>query len=529
MPNVDGGSLWELVERRAAATPGALAAVDEDGRTLTWAETKAAAERAAAGLAHLGIGAGDVVSWQLPTWLEAKVLVLALARLGAIQNPMLPIYREREVGFIVRQAKSKLLVVPSTWAGFDFEAMARGIASQVADEGGHLDVLVADKALPQGDPGTLPAPPDPAQDRVRWYFYTSGTTADPKGAQHTDRTILASALGMNACLEVTGDDKNAVVFPFTHIGGIGWLFSALAVGFPTVYIERFDPVRTTQLIKEHEVTMAGAGTPFHMAYLAAQRQLPAGEVLFPKVRVYCGGGAPKPPQLHYDIKAEMGGAGIVSGYGLTEAPIIAMGSVRDSDEQLAHTEGRATGTTQLRVVTLEGKEAGIGEEGEIRAKAPQMMKGYLDSSLDAEAFDEEGWFRTGDLGRIDAEGMVTITGRVKDIIIRNMENVSAKEVEDVLFTHPGVADVAVIGVPDPRTGERVCAVVVPQDPANPITFEDMVAHCKAQGLMIQKLPERLEIVEALPRNPTGKVLKFELRDRFGTGGARSGTGGSGTN
>jgi acyl-CoA synthetase (AMP-forming)/AMP-acid ligase II len=520
MPNVEGGSLWELVERRAEVTPDALAAIDEDGRTLTWAQTRAEAERAAAGFARLGIGAGDVVSWQLPTWLESKLLVLALARLGVIQNPMLPIYREREVGFITRQAKSKLLVVPSTWAGFDFEAMARGIAEQINADGGALQVLVVDKALPQGDPSTLPPPPDPTEDPVRWYFYTSGTTADPKGAQHTDRTILAGALGMNECLDVTDQDTNAVVFPFTHIGGIGWLFSALVVGFPTVYIERFDPARTTELIQEHEVTMAGAGTPFHMAYLAAQRQLPAGERLFPKVRVYCGGGAPKPPQLHYDIKAEMGGVGIVSGYGLTEAPIIAMGSVHDTDEQLANTEGRAPRGVQLRTVTLEGKEAGIGEEGEIRVKAPQLMKGYLDSALDAEAFDDDGWFKTGDLGRIDAEGMVTITGRVKDIIIRNMENVSAKEVEDILFAHPDIADVAVIGVPDAKTGERVCAVVVPKDPEAPISFGDMVAYAKEQGLMTQKLPERLEIVDALPRNPTGKVLKFELRSRFG-GGASS--------
>ena len=311
MSNVDGGSLWELVERRAADNPDALAAVDEDGRTLTWGEVKTAAERAAAGFHRLGIGAGDVVSWQLPTWLESKILVLALARLGAIQNPMLPIYREREVGFITRQAQAKLLVVPSQWAGFDFEAMAKGIAEAINADGGSLEVLVADKALPQGDPAALPPPPDPSADTVRWYFYTSGTTADPKGAQHTDRTILASALGMNERMAVTAADRNAVVFPFTHIGGIGWLFSALAVGFPTVYIERFDPAKTIALVQEHAVTMAGAGTPFHMAYLAAQRQLPEGETLFPSVRIYCGGGAPKPPQLHYDVKAEMGGVGIL--------------------------------------------------------------------------------------------------------------------------------------------------------------------------------------------------------------------------
>jgi cyclohexanecarboxylate-CoA ligase len=188
--------------------------------------------------------------------------------------------------------------------------------------------------------------------------------------------------------------------------------------------------------------------------------------------------------------------------------------VDDTDEQLANTEGRATAGVRLRVVTLEGKDAGIDEEGEIRAKAPQVMKGYLDASLDAAAFDEDGWFKTGDLGRIDADGMVTITGRVKDIIIRNMENISAKEIEDLLFTHPAVADVAVIGVPDPKTGERVCAVVVPKDPADPITFAELVAFCRDQGLMTQKLPERLEIVDALPRNPTGKILKFELTARF---------------
>ena len=152
MPNVDGGSLWELVEQRAAATPDALAAVDEDGRTLTWAESKTEAERAAAGLARHGIGARDVVSWQLPTWLESKILVLALARLGAIQNPMLPIYRDREVRFITQQTKARLIVTPSEWRGFDYEAMCREAAAALPG----LEVLVCDKSLPEGDPATLP-------------------------------------------------------------------------------------------------------------------------------------------------------------------------------------------------------------------------------------------------------------------------------------------------------------------------------------------------------------------------------------
>ncbi len=220
---------------------------------------------------------------------------------------------------------------------------------------------------------------------------------------------------------------------------------------------------TTAYLGAMDITVAGAGTPFHMAYLAAQRDDPS-TPLFPNLRLCTGGGAPKPPQLHYDCKAELGGVGIVSGYGLTEAPIIAMAWTDDTDEVLAETEGRATRGVQLRAVTIDGTVCGVGEEGEIRAKGPQLMKGYLDSALDAAAFDEDGWFRSGDLGTLDAQGNVRITGRVKDIIIRNMENISAKELEDILFTHPKVADVAVVGLPDARTGERACAVVVPKDP-----------------------------------------------------------------
>ena len=506
---VDGRTLWELIDNRAEATPDAVAAVDEHDRTLTFGEYRTEVERAAAGLHRNGIGPGSVVTWQLPTWLESMVLVGALGRLGAVQNPVLPIYRERELGFVVRQARSDLIVVPSSFGGFDFEAMAKDIAATV--EG--CSVLVADKALPQGDPSELPAPPDPDADAVRWYFYTSGTTSDPKGAQHTDRTVMAASRSMDERLEISADDRSAMVFPFTHIGGINWLMSCLLTGCRLIFIEAFVPDRVVQVLSKNHVTIAGAGTIFHQTYLAAQRAT-GSEAIFPHVRVFPGGGAPKPPQLHHDIKAEMGGVGIVSGYGLTEAPIIAMGSVHDTDEQLANTEGRATSGVQLRVVTVEGKEAGIDEEGEIRAKGPQVMKGYLDSSLDADAFDDDGWFRTGDLGRIDSEGMVTITGRLKDIIIRKGENISAKEIEDLLFAHPSVADVAVVGLPDDASGERACAVVVPAEGDAP-SLEVLNAHLLEQGLMKQKLPEQLEVIEALPRNPTGKVLKFELRDRFG--------------
>jgi acyl-CoA synthetase (AMP-forming)/AMP-acid ligase II len=426
---------------------------------------------------------------------------------------MLPIYRQREVGFITKQAGSRVLVVPGAWRNFDYEEMARGIA---AGQPG-LEILVANRALPQGDPQRLPPPEepvDPADLPVRWYYYTSGTTADPKGAKHTDATIRAAAVGMCERLEVTESDRIGCVFPFTHVAGAVYIFSALAFGCTMIIVEGFDAESTPPVLAQNEVTLAGAGTPFHMAYLAFQRNHPEVAPLFPKARAYIGGGAPKPPQLHYDVKSELGGVGVVSGYGMTEAPIVTMASVRDDDETLANTEGAAVSGVDLITVKIDGSRAAVGEEGEIRLKAPMLMRGYVDSTLDAEAFDENGYFRTGDLAVLDERGSVRITGRVKDIIIRNMENISAKELEDSLFTHPKVADVAVVGLPDERTGERACAVVVAADVGAPPSLDELCAYLLAGGLMKQKLPEQLEIVDALPRNPTGKIVKFELRDRY---------------
>jgi cyclohexanecarboxylate-CoA ligase len=509
----DAGSLWELIERRVAATPDAVLAIDEDQRTTTYREYRDAAERAAAGLAELGVGEGTPVSWQLPTWIESLVLVGALSRLGAVQNPILPIYRQREVGFVTSQTGAKLLIVPSTWKGFDFE----GMASEIAAAQPGLEMLVVDRKLPDADPSSLappatpPASPDDAP--VRWAFYTSGTTADPKGAQHTDRTIMASAYGMSKALALTPDDVSALVFPFTHIGGIGWLFSSMMVGIKSIVIEAFDPATTIPVLQREGVTMAGAGTPFHMAYLAAQRANP-GETLFPNARAFPGGGAAKPVQLHYDVKSELGGVGVVSGYGLTECPILAMATVDDPDVKLAETEGRTTPGVEVKVVKLDGAVAQPGEEGEIRVKGPMLFRGYLDASLDAAAFDEDGWFRTGDLGFQDADGYIAITGRLKDVIIRKGETISAKDVEDLLFTHPGIGDVAVIGLSDPASGERACAIVVPADPEAPPNLEDVFDFCTNAGLMTQKIPEQLEIVDVLPRNATGKVLKHELRKQY---------------
>ena len=512
---IDGRSFWELLERRVEATPDALLSLDEKGRSFDFAGYRAAVERAAAGLAERGVGAGDNVSWILPTCGDALVLAGALSRLGAVQNPIVPIYRHREVRFVAAQSRARLLVVPPSYRGFEYGEMARELAAELDG----LEALVLDSGLPGADPAGLPAPPEPPADPdgapVRYLLYTSGTTADPKGALHTDATLLATSRGLADALDLRFGERVAMVFPITHVGGLCWLYCSLIAGVAQLLVETFDPGPAIDFLSANGASLLGAGTAFHLAYLEAQRARGA-ESVFPEARLFPGGGAPKPPQLHFDLKREIGGAGIVSGYGLTECPIVTNASPHDPDEKLAHTEGRANPPeTRIRIVRLaDGADAEPGEEGEVRAFAPQCCKGYLDSSLDEAAFDERGYFRTGDLGSLDADGYLRITGRLKDVIIRRGENVSAKEVEDALYAHPKVADVAAIGLADPDTGERVCAVVACKDAADPLGLEEMVEFLKGRRMMVQKIPEQLELVAEVPRNPSGKILKKELRERY---------------
>jgi len=510
---IEAATLWHLIEARAQATPERRMAVDQAGRELDFAGYRDAALRAARGLHALGVGPESVVAWMLPTRLETLILVGALARLDAIQIPILPIFRQRELRFIVGQCRPRLMVTPSVWRGFDYAEMAREIAAEHPD----LTPLVLDASLPDDPDAPLPPPPTarpPAELPIRWILYTSGTTSHPKGVQHTDASLWEAARAMSLGLQLREDDRVAFVFPLTHIGGINWLQAGLAVGCSHIVIESFADPETIPTLAREGVTQATAGTVFHEAYLAAHRRARPGP-LFPDVRAFPGGGAPKPPRLHTDLREEMGGAGIISGYGLTECPILSMNRVGDDDEKLARTEGRPSSPgVDLRVVRPDGSRAGPGEEGELRVRAPQLFRGYVDASLDEAAFDENGYFRTGDLGFVDEDGYVVLTGRLKDVIIRKGENIPAKEVEDLLYQHPKVADVAVIGLPDPETGERCCAVVACHDPAEPLGFDEMKRFLRDQELMVQKIPEQLELVDEIPRNPTGKILKHELRDRY---------------
>ncbi|OCB54670.1 cyclohexanecarboxylate-CoA ligase [Mycobacterium malmoense] len=507
---------WTLIARAArAASPRPLLA-DDKGRSLTAPQFHDAACATAAAFAEAGVGAGTVVSWQLPTTLETMVVMAALARLGAVQNPIIPILREHEVGFITAQLSSEYLVVPEVWRGFEHGELARTLAAA-----GGFQVITVDLTtppssgelrLPRARADGLAPPPDSAHD-ARWIYYSSGTTAAPKGIRHTDASVIAGATGLVATIGITRDDVDPIAFPVAHIGGAVMLAAALQTGMRLALFEVFDPATTPFSIAAHNPTFLGTATPFFVGFLEAQRA--HGErPLFPFLRGCLAGGAPITAELGRQIREAFGLPGIANAWGLTEFPVAASPTLTAAPEALDHTVGAPTAGVSVRVIGGDGAELPAGQEGELRLKGPQCFLGYADAALDADAFDEDGWLRTGDLGFVDGDGNVRVTGRIKDAIIRNAENVSALEVENVLATHPAVADVAVIGVPDPRTGERVCAVVVPA-PAADVSLESLVRHCHSRGLSRYKHPERLVIVDVLPRNQFGKVVKKDLREAFG--------------
>ncbi|HWF16702.1 MAG TPA: AMP-binding protein [Acidimicrobiales bacterium] len=506
-------TLWELVDRRAAASPDHPMLIAADGATVTFGEFRDRAERVASGLHGMGVASGSVVSWQLPTRIDTVVLSLALSRLGAVQNPIIHLYREREVGFALRQTGASLFIIPRTWRGTDFAAIAD---RALADAPTRPTILTVDAGLPEADPAVLPPPPPgaaPEDAPIRWIYYTSGSTADPKGVQHTDQTLIAGGWGLARALDMGPDDVGSIAFPFAHIAGPDYLVTMLSFGFPAVLVEAFSAPDVLPIFRKHGATMVGGSTAFYVAYLAEQRKAPDDPIL-PTLRLMSGGGAAKPPEVHYEVRQEIGGRGVVHGYGMTEVPMISNGSPHDTDEQLANTDGKPVEGADVRIVRLDGAPAGAGEEGEIRVKGPMVFHGYTDPALTKEAFDGDGYFRTGDLGKLRTDGHLTLTGRLKDVIVRKGENISAKEIEDLLYTHPKVVEVAVIGLPDPERGERVCAVVQLADNVDDLELAEVVAFCRDAGLMTQKIPEQVEVRTDWPRAGTGKIVKKSLRDEY---------------
>jgi cyclohexanecarboxylate-CoA ligase len=512
-------SLSTLLASRAARDPDRTYLIEgqrDGGHTFTYRQVAARADRMAVALGRLGVRPGDVVSWQLPNWWESAALAAAIDRLGAVSNPIITIYREREVEFVCRQAASRVLVVPGVVRGVDHRELGRTVQDRVPTLE-HVATVRAEPAPGQhalepleDDPAT-PLPPSPhGPHDVASVFYTSGTTADPKGVLHTPSTLGSVLHYHTAMFPPSAGDVSLLQFPITHIGGVGmFVILPLRSGSSVVLMDTWDPELAVDLIERHHVTSAGGPPAILQGMLTAPNFSP---VKMRSVRVSGSGAADVSPELLRRVRDGFGALAFRS-YGMTECPMFTSGRPGDPPDKLEGTDGRPVPGAVVRVVDEAGRPVDAGVEGEVEAYGPQLCVGYLDAALNT-AFTSDGFFRSGDLAVLDAEGYLRITGRRKDVIIRKGETLSAKGIEDELAEHPGIADVAVVGVPDPESGERVCACVVPRPGVEAPALADLREFMIGRGVMRQKIPEQLEILGELPRNATGKVRKDLLRQHL---------------
>jgi len=471
------------------------------------------AEKVAAAFQSLGIGAGDVVAVQLPGSYEGAVIQTAVGLCGAVLLPVVMIYGHHEMEFVLRRSGAAAVVLPREHRGrphadvvlSELPALpALKLAVVTGDETpGHGAIGYA--AL-FGQPGGGYRAPGTAPGDRAVLMYTSGTTAEPKGVQHSHRTLLAEATS-RVYTHVGPDARNLGLFPPGHVAGLLNLLRILLLGTPTIVMQAWDAALAARLIDRHEVISCG-GAPVQLSGLLDQQA--GGTATLATLREFLTGAAPVPPSLIR--RADAAGITAFRSYGSSEHPTVTAGSVADPLGKRAATDGRLIAGNEVRLVDADGRDVPDGADGEILTRGPELFTGYTDAALNAAAFLPGGWFRTGDVGRIDADGYLTVTDRLKDIIIRGGENISSKEVEDLLITHPAVADVAVIPAPDPVMGERVCAVVVTR-PGFSFDVEQARAHFAAAGVARQKTPEVIVLADELPRTPAGKVRKDLLRKR----------------
>jgi cyclohexanecarboxylate-CoA ligase len=491
---------------------------DDGRRALTYGELADQVDRVAAGLLDLGVRAGQVVSMQLPNWWQMPVLGLACLRVGAVTNALMPIFRSRELEFMLSLAESTVLVVPEEFAGFDHAAMAHDLAARLPalahvvtvrpGGGGDFDAVLAGRAPTDADRAEFARRrPDP--DAVVQLAYTSGTTGEPKGVMVTSNTALCNVRDFAVRLGLTPDDVQLMASPLAHQTGFMYGFQMPIVrGATSVLQDVWRPERAADIIRAEGVAFTMASTPF-LADLT--RQAEERPEAFATFRVFLCAGAPVPRDLVRRATVAMD-ARIGSGWGMSEMGAVTATGPDDPDERVFETDGSPLPDVELRVIGLDGEVLGPDVEGSLQVRANSLFGGYL-KRPDLRGCDAAGWFDTGDLARIDADGFLRITGRSKDIIIRGGENIPVVEIENLLYAHPDVAEVAIVAMPDERLGERACAFVVPRAGSTP-TLEGLGEFLAQRGAATQYRPERLELVDALPRTLTGKIQKFRLRERL---------------
>lgn len=515
-----GWSLIEDLDRRARDDPDgrAVVCVDVDGEDhiLSWNGLAAGSRAVAAELCELGVRPGDPVAYQLPNRLEFLTITLGALRVGAACMPLMPIFRERELGFMLPAAGARVLYVPERFRGRDHAALAESLRVGLP----RLEhVIVLDGARHAGgghapeeiDADALAAQRAPAE--IAQLLFTSGSTGDPKGVLHRHEVLTRAADAHAAHFGLTREDVIFIPSPLAHQTGFLYgMWLALRLGATQVAQEHWDGTVGFEAIERHGISFIQAATPFlaDLVRVAGERGYAP-----PSLRMFVATGAAIPRDLAHEARtvldAEVGG-----GFGTTESCMGAGFVPGAQDERAWTSDGRALANVRLRVVDDDGRPQPAGVEGNFEILTDTLFAGYLGRpEATAEALSPDGWYRPGDLARIDEDGYLRITGRVRDVINRGGEKVPVGDVEQLLYRHPAVAEVAIVAMPDPRLGERACAFVVPA-PGRSLGFAEMQAHLDAHRVAKTYWPERLELVAELPRTPSGKIQKFVLRERART-------------
>jgi acyl-CoA synthetase (AMP-forming)/AMP-acid ligase II len=529
----DGRSLGQLLEDRLREVGDLEFRVWSGSRPWrgTMADVHGLARRFAAALADRGIGAGDVVAMQLPNCVEAAVVFWGTALAGAVIVPVVHFYGPKEVGFILDQVDPDLVVVSSAFGSVDPSATVRACADvwspgpRSGRRSGmrHLAVVDLARSAPDLDGwcGAAEAGAEPVDvGAPSLIAFTSGTTAHPKGVVHTHRTLGAEVRQLGAVQPVDGAPLLTGA-PVGHaIGMLTGLLLPVERGQPVHLIDVWDPAAVLAAMSEADVN-AGSGATFFLQSLLDHPDCTAEHL---RRMAHVGLGGSSVPRAFTDRVVALG-ISVTRAYGSTEHPSTTGATFDEPQERRATTDGRALPGVELRIVDPDsGADLPAGRAGEVWSRGPDLFAGYTDRDLTAEVVVEDGWYRTGDIGVLDADGWLTITDRLKDVIIRGGENVSAAEVEAVVLDVAGVAEVAVVAGPDPRLGERPVAFLRVAAGAEPPTLVELRAHLRAAGLARQKWPEELHVVTDLPRTPSGKVRKVELRARLRSDAASTRTG-----
>lgn len=513
-------TLLDHFRRHRGATPDKLALVATrteagDSTRLTYAELDAVSDRLAVGLMRHGVGEGDVVSFQLPNWWQFTALHLACLKLGAISNPLMVIFRERELSFMLGLAETKVFVVPAKFRNVDHAALAAAVRPSLPRL---AHVAVVDGAGAEAFDALLVADITPAEqaalaanrlapDAVIELLYTSGTTGEPKGVTHTSNTMLSNLVPFAERLHLGAADVVHMPSPMAHqLGFMYGLVLPLMLGATAVLQDIFVAETMARQITGEGATFTMGATPFLNDL--ADYCLATG-TRTPSLKVFVSAGAPIPRPLVAKAREALGAA-IISAWGMSENGAVTTARIEDPEEKVTGTDGCPLPGMEVRVVDLSGQPVPAGEEGMLQVRGCSNFIGYLKRPGLAQV-DRDGWFDTGDIARMDADGYIRIAGRSKDIIIRGGENIPVVEVENLLFKHPAVSAVAIVGYPDARLGERACAFVIPRA-GQSLSFEEMVDYLKAQKMAMQYIPERLEVVDVLPQTPSGKIQKFRLRE-----------------